>query len=357
MRTNQLGVLFSRCSKIVVTGIIALICIPAFATTFTNNTTIGVGNTNYDGADVVVTNCTLTVDGPHTFSSLLVAGGGVLTHSFSPNGSVSNLLNVANENQVLSGTNLVTLLNSNVIATTVSVTDFSGTNFYTNGLDYLLTSPDGIVTQLQLTTNSAIADGSTILVSYETLLGTVSAGLNLSVSNSVQVDVGGVINANGAGYGGGMGPGSGRNSGSPPYDGSGGGYGGMGGTSTSNAPTGITYGSFTQPASLGSGGGSSYTGIGGSGGGMIEINAGGAVIVNGSISANGGNGTNNRCGGGSGGGIWITGQTFSRGGRDCSKWRRGESPYGGGGGGGRISIQYNSTTFTGSITAMAARVR
>lgn len=53
----------------------------ANAVTFTVNTTIGVGDTTYDGQDVVVQGCTLTVDGPHTFVSLTLLDGGVLTHS------------------------------------------------------------------------------------------------------------------------------------------------------------------------------------------------------------------------------------------------------------------------------------
>src|SRR5690348_14623621 len=37
--------------------------------TFTSDTFIGINNTNYDGQDIVVTNCTLTVDGSHAFLS------------------------------------------------------------------------------------------------------------------------------------------------------------------------------------------------------------------------------------------------------------------------------------------------
>ena len=58
----------------------------AGAVTFTNDTAISLNNTNYDGADIVVTNCTLTVDGPHSFASLQVLNGANLTHSISTNG-------------------------------------------------------------------------------------------------------------------------------------------------------------------------------------------------------------------------------------------------------------------------------
>ena len=93
--------------RALIAGVIALILarLPAFATTFTNDTTINANDTNYEGADIIVTNCTVTVDGPHAFSSLLVAAGGVLgPHSSSPNGVISNLLSVVDESQVLNDT-------------------------------------------------------------------------------------------------------------------------------------------------------------------------------------------------------------------------------------------------------------
>jgi hypothetical protein len=351
MRATLFLSLFAQTRRALTAGVIALACVPAFATTFTNNTSIGVGNTNYDGTAIVVTNCTLTVDGPHAFSSVLVAAGGVLTHSFSPSGTISNLLFITNESQVLSGTNLVTLLNSNVITATVEVTDSTGTIDYTNGVDYLLSSPDGILTQLQRTANSSIPDGATVPVSYETQSPAVPAGLNLSVTNNVEVDAGGAINANGNGYGGGLGTGAGQSSSGSYRDGSGAGYGGIGGVSSSNAVGGSTYGSFTEPANLGSGGGAGYAGSGGSGGGLIQITAGGGVIVNGSISANGANGTNARSGGGSGGGVWLAALTLSGSGAITANGGSGDPTHGGGGGGGRIAVQCNAASFAGSTAA------
>ena len=338
--------------RTLVAGIIALtlVRLPAFTMTFSSDTTINANNTNYEGADIVVTNCTVTVDGPHVFSSLLVAGGGVLTHSFFPNGSISNIFSVANESQVLTGTNPVTLLNSNILTDTVLVTDSGSTTVYTNGVDYLLTSPDGILTQLQRTTNSTIPDGANVLVSYDVLLGMLPAGLNLSVTGNVEVAVGGVINANGKGYSGNAGPGAGHSAGSP-LDGSGAGYGGIGGMSSSNAVGGTTYGSYSQPANLGSAGGASYARFGGNGGGAIQITAGGTFIVNGTISADGANGTNSRSGGGSGGSIWLTAHVVSGSGAIHAQGGAGEPTHGGGGGGGRIAIQSDANTFTGSMTA------
>ena len=350
--TPVLTRLFFPIHRVLTAGFLALafVRLPAIATTFTNDTIISVGNTNYEGADIIVTNCTVTMDGPHAFSSLLVATGGVLAHSSSPDGSISNIFSVANESQVLNGTNPVTLLNSNILTGTVLVTDSGSTIIYTNGVDYLLTSPDGIVTQLQRTTNSSIPDGANVLVSYDVLLGVLPAGFNLSVTGNVEVAVGGAINANGKGYGGGAGPGVGYTAGSPA-DGSGAGYGGIGGMSSSNAMGGTTYGSFTQPTNLGSGGGASYAGIGGAGGGAIQINAGGAFLINGTISADGANGTNSRSGGGSGGSIWITAHLVSGSGAISAQGGAGEPTHGGGGGGGRIAIQSDVNSFAGSLAA------
>src|SRR5271170_7944582 len=82
--------------------------------TFTNNFTIGAADSNYDGADIVVSNCTVKMDGPHAFNSLLVAAGGVVSHTPAPQGTVSNLFSVSNEPEVLFSTNPVVLPQSNI---------------------------------------------------------------------------------------------------------------------------------------------------------------------------------------------------------------------------------------------------
>jgi hypothetical protein len=53
----------------------------AGAIIFTNDTVISFTNTSYDGLDIVVSNCTLTVDGAHAFASLQVLNAGNLTHT------------------------------------------------------------------------------------------------------------------------------------------------------------------------------------------------------------------------------------------------------------------------------------
>jgi len=350
MRTTTLRFFSSQTRRALAAGVIALASTTALAITFTNNTNISINETNYDGTAIVVSNCTLTVAGPHTFASVEVAAGGVLTHWYAPNGTVVAMNFITNEAQVLSSTNPVTLLNSNVVADTVVVTDSTGATNYTNGADYLLLSTNNNLTALERTAASSIPDGATVLVSYGFEL-TAPAGLTLTVSNNVEVDAGGAINANGIGYAGGTGTGAGLSSSGSYRDGSGGGYGGTGGMSSSNAAGGVTYGSFSQPTNLGSGGGTSYAGPGGSGGGVIEIAAGGSVIVNGTISANGANGTNARCGGGAGGSIWLTGLALSGAGAITANGGSGDPSHGGGGGAGRIAVQCGTSSFAGSMTA------
>ncbi len=201
---------------------------------FTNDTLIDARSTYYEGADIVVTHCTLTVDGPHSFASLLIGEGGKLTHSFAP---------------------------------------------------------------LGLLTNAS---------------GTMTAGLNLTISGDVEITTNGAILADGIGYAAGQGAGHGTNSRSVGfYDGSGAGYGGSGGNGSSNAPGGICYGSWMQPTNLGSGGGASYAGPGANGGGAIQIVASGNFRNDGLMSADGATPTTNRAGAGSGGSIWITASTLS----------------------------------------------
>ena len=51
----------------------------ACATLITTNTALAPGDTTYEGADLIVSNCTLTVNGPHGFSSLLLTSNATLT--------------------------------------------------------------------------------------------------------------------------------------------------------------------------------------------------------------------------------------------------------------------------------------
>ncbi len=170
---------------------------------------------------------------------------------------------------------------------------------------------------------------------------------------NLTLDQGGGINANSLGYGGGCTPGKDDKikwafgPGAVPYNG-GAGYGGHGGTGYYYRVLSPTYGSSNAPLDPGSGAsagaGSSF--IGPFGGGSVQLRATGAVTVQGTIAANGGNGNGSYSPGASGGGIYITCRTFignSNGGLLANggnaKPASAVNPYdGGGGGGGRIAV-------------------
>lgn len=125
----------------------------------------------------------------------------------------------------------------------------------------------------------------------------------------------------------------------------GGGYGGTGGTGAWGSPTnggshsagGVVYGSKSLPLSPGSGGGGGAV-VGGAGGGLIWIEAtNGNVILNGTLTANGGTGTG-QYGGGSGGGIYLNCRTLAATNGTISATGAAGSGWAGGGGGGRIAI-------------------
>lgn len=130
-----------------------------------------------------------------------------------------------------------------------------------------------------------------------------------------------------------------------------GGYGGRGGspadrflTSTDSA----AYGSFAEQLSPGSPGGG--TGAG-NGGGAIYILASASVIIDGILSADGGDATSN-AGGGSGGAVFIDANMIKGYGTISVRGGNGKSD-GGGGGGGRVSLKHvdNSFSFLGDIIA------
>jgi len=328
-------------------AIFAAIKVPAVV--FTSNLAIGPLMTNYEGADVVISNCTVTVDGPHTFASVLVGANGVLTHSPLTSGLISNFYNITNEAQVLSGLNPATLMYTNVSGQVV-VTDVTQTSNYVNGVDYVQTTTASGGLQIARTSGSTIPDGSTVLVSY-TWNYVASAGLYLVVAGNVSVASNGLISASGVGYGPGSGPGHGSPSGGSIPGGSGAGHGGSGGISSSNSLGGSVYDSLYQPVLPGSGGGASYAGVGGSGGGIIQIFSGGTVDIEGAVSANGTDATNSRAGGGAGGSIFISAANLTGLGNITANGGAGEAGHGGGGGGGMISIQCAANTFSGNLIA------
>src|SRR5437879_4813538 len=53
---------------------------PLTAATFTASTTINEGDATFDGQDIIVSNATVTINGAHSFNSLLLTNNAVLTH-------------------------------------------------------------------------------------------------------------------------------------------------------------------------------------------------------------------------------------------------------------------------------------
>src|SRR6185436_15112536 len=109
--------------------------------------------------------------------------------------------------QVLSSTNSATLSDSNAVINTVVVRDQTGTITYTNGMDYNITRPSSFVV-IDLIPGTSIAEGSTVLVNYDTLR-VVPSGLELSITGDALIESGGAINVSARGFSGGLGAGHG----------------------------------------------------------------------------------------------------------------------------------------------------
>src|SRR4051812_45331355 len=73
--------LFAAVAALVVPLTIDPVSLHASTIILTNSITISEANTNYDGQDLVISGATVTVDGSHSFASLLLTNDAVLTHS------------------------------------------------------------------------------------------------------------------------------------------------------------------------------------------------------------------------------------------------------------------------------------
>ena len=165
----------------------------------------------------------------------------------------------------------------------------------------------------------------------------VWAGSGVSIkANSIAVNTGGSLNADSQGYVANAGPG-----GSPAGTSAGGSYGGLGGVGDGAAPSPI-YGSEMLPVDLGSGGGSRCCGtIPGSGGGDLLLTVAATLTDDGTISANGGDGTGTQVGGGAGGSVNIHTPTLTGSGNITANGGAGGEA---GGGGGRVAIYFTDAT-------------
>ncbi len=75
------GFRFQRTTWMVAALAAALVAPAAWAVEFTQNTLIAANDPTYDGQDIIITGCTVTINGYHPFNSLLIRGNGVVTHS------------------------------------------------------------------------------------------------------------------------------------------------------------------------------------------------------------------------------------------------------------------------------------
>src|SRR6266850_535490 len=201
--------------------------------------------------------------------------------------------------------------------------------------------------------------------------GAGQTNLNLTIAGDLVIDSGGVLSVDGkgfahAGIGPGSGPGGGGGSATDYSAGGGGGYGGEGGRTSNGQNGGGTYGSLATPVDWGSAGGTGHDawsgspypiGPGGDGGGALRVQVAGQLLVNGRISADGGDGqwAWYTGGGGSGGSVWI--DAGQLGGTGTIRARGGSSPSGpyqtgGGGGGGRIALFFTSNIFSGNFSGV-----
>jgi hypothetical protein len=245
--------------------------------------------------------------------------------------------------------------------------------------DITLSFPDGASnnqTWTDVTVNGP-AEGELIVGAKVamTLAGTTAINANVRMLNltSFTQNSGASISANAKGCLGGsggvaMGPnssnvcvngGQGSDSGSSSSNqGTGGGANGGAGGSGTTFGGGATFGSAIAPVFFGAAGGntSTTTNSGGAGGGLVRITATGAIVLDGTLSANAGNaiaaGAGQSAGGGAGGSIAITaggqlsGAIASISAKGGNGGLSGATSAGGGGGGGRISLTYASAAGT-----------
>src|SRR5436190_3021540 len=163
--------------------VVAMPTLAARAATFTNDTLIGINNSNFNDQTIIVTNCTLTVDGAHSFANVQLLNGAVLTHTFSTNGLLENPVAITDEPRTLSSSNLALLSKRDVLTNTVVVTSLDHHQLYLPGVDYGV-KLENALTYLSLLPGSSIPDGATVAVSYTYIGNPLPSGLFLAVSNN-----------------------------------------------------------------------------------------------------------------------------------------------------------------------------
>lgn len=286
----------------------------AASATFTSDTAIPAGDATYDTLDLTVVGCRLTVVGDHVFGRVEVH-----THA----------------TFVFAGTNLAVSAMTAIEGAAVELA--GGACAQVNGP---LTVVSNSTVRCLGRNTSAQVDGAW-----------KGMGVRLA-TQSVEVDSTSSITADGQGYTcpganqNGNGPGGGRRGWWGGPNASGGGHGGQGGEGDRYGfanPPGMTHGSSTEPADLGSGGGG-VDGVGASGGGAIRLEVAEGLTLEGVISANGAS-TGGWAGGGAGGSVWIV--TGLLAGNGSLQAHGGEGSGSGSGGGGRIAVYCATNQFAG----------
>lgn len=187
--------------------------------------------------------------------------------------------------------------------------------------------------------------GGTVICASTIVSSNSGYGVTIRAANFT-LGAGGVLHADGKGFGPLSGPGA-----ADSYN-----YGASHGGRGERNLFGSTYGDPAAPVTLGSGGGDS-TGDGRNreGGGAIALFVDGSVTVDGKIRCNGlDRGFHNT---GAGGSVWITCSSFA--GSGLIQARGGNiSADGGGrypGGGGRVAVSYTSSSFSGTFDVQGGR--
>ncbi|MFQ5470054.1 MAG: Calx-beta domain-containing protein [Gammaproteobacteria bacterium] len=309
-------------------------------------------------------------DGTMNFTTLsVINAGGSGTMTLSGNAHVVNATTISNNIAVAGNLTVDNSLNINGGLSNVSgnvsvptTLNISGGTLRMNGDSVLTATQLDVASTLQLNANTTY---SSINVTILNVTGTISAdGYGCGSSKSYDYTVTSCVSkgsttASIAGFGEG---GDVTNTGWY-YGGGGGGYGGAGGNGELGANAGIggnaygtadllNGGSVITPYQ-GSGGGigrrTTTSLAGGAGGGAIKLMVSGTATINGTISANGGDGAVNLAsgGGGSGGGIYLNADILAGSGviRANGGNGNGNAGYkGGGGGGGRIYVSTSSVS-------------
>ncbi|MCP4970509.1 MAG: hypothetical protein GY932_07950, partial [Arcobacter sp.] len=233
--------------------------------------------------------------------------------------------------------NFAIFVNNGGVTVNGKITNASDYNLYNSTLVV-----DSITSDtLTLTNNSLLTHPATTTADEHKLVINTNT-LTIDIGSSIDVTGKGYLGANSGGNLGNYGRTIGNTTTGGSFGYSAGGYGGLGGKYGGHSVNAV-YGSLYNPDDLGSGGGGDNGNSGGNGGGLVKILAN-DIVLNGHISANGGDGFNGQYnGGGSGGGVYVDTGTLSGGGMITANGGKTIGTYGytTGGGGGRIAIYYD----------------